>query len=84
MTNSTIRERLEDGSIEQHWIDYFLKYKGHAPLCCHEAKKKEDEGEWKITCSWLKEWFPEKEFKKKCLACQKIIEKKLKKKGMIK
>ena len=68
MTNSTIRERLEAGTIEQHWIDYFFKYKGHTPLCCHEAQKKGEKGEWKVTCSWLKKWFPEKDVVLLCIS----------------
>lgn len=73
---TTLREHLEEGTFDEVLEKFFLEHKGSTPLCCYEMKRVN--GEWVITCSWLKSWYRIEEFKKKCLECQKEIEKRLK------
>lgn len=73
---TTLREHLEEGTFDEPLKEFFNKHKGSIPLCCHEMKR--TNGEWLITCTWLKSWYPLDKFREKCLECQKEIEGRLK------
>ena len=71
----TIREWLNTGSKEGYRLAWkMLKvYYGKVPLCRVEVKTRKSSlgriSTW-IKCSWLKRWYTEKVFRRRCLICQ--------------
>jgi len=73
---ATIREYLEAGTKEGFRLAKKMLQEryGYTPLCCVEIKTKKSFNNKRITtwikCSYLKRFYTEKIFKRKCLECQ--------------
>jgi len=73
---TTLREHLENGTLEGEILEFYKRNVGQVPLCCFECKK--IQGKWMISCSWLKQYYSLDEFTEKCLECQEEMKKKMK------